>query len=261
VGERTPPTRGFLDPGVTPEYGVITSPNIGHAVRWGARRPVPADGHWAYLGRANYFLAAGFYGLRSEAEALDAAARLRARYVVTDARPGIEPGSALARLHRHDGLGAQDGPRWERFRLITEGPAGGAPLTDVLGIPRPRGVIPYKLFEIVPGALLEVETAPHAKVEASLALVTPLRRRIVYRAEAEADASGLARLRLPYASEPRHPVRASGPWRVRGAPVGARGVPVGTREASGVPERALEGETLRVRLEPASPQAASGERF
>jgi hypothetical protein len=123
-------------------------------------------------------------------------------------------GSALHRLHLEDGLATSGAARWEHFRLITEGPAGGVPLTDVLGIPH-RRVIPYKLFEIVQGALLEVEAEPGEVVEASLTIATPLRRRFVYRAEAVAGADGRARLRVPYATDAVTPTHALGPWRVQ----------------------------------------------
>ena len=71
--------------------------------------------------------------------------------------------------------------------------------------------------------MLEVRAAPGTRVRAELALDTPIGRRFLFRAGTLADAGGLARLRVPYATEPGPPTRARGPWRVwiGGAETGA----------------------------------------
>jgi hypothetical protein len=118
-----------------------------------------------------------------------------------------------ARLQRHDGAGP--GRRLRHFRLVTEGPAGGRPLGDLFGFPRPADVVPYKLFEIVPGAVLEVRGAPGAPVLASVEVRTPTGRRFEYEAQASVADDGVARLRVPYATAASAtPTRALGPWRV-----------------------------------------------
>jgi hypothetical protein len=162
-----------------------------------------------------------------------------------------------ARLQRHDGAGP--GRRLRHFRLVTEGPAGGRPLGDLFGFPRPADVVPYKLFEIVPGAVLEVRGAPGAPVLASVEVRTPTGRRFEYEAQASVADDGVARLRVPYATAASAtPTRALGPWRVavdgaefavdvseadvlegRSVPVSARGprAPAATSSA-GEPPRA-----------------------
>jgi hypothetical protein len=117
-----------------------------------------------------------------------------------------------------------DAPHVERFRLVTEGPPGGLPLwTSFPSAAPPRGTIPYKLFEIVEGAVLEVSAAPGDVVRAALELATPIGRRLRFVAAARADGDGAARLRVPYPTEPNGAmaaaegparVHATGPYRV-----------------------------------------------
>jgi hypothetical protein len=97
---------------------------------------------------------------------------------------------------------------------VTEGPPSGISIGN-LSQPRPTGDIPYKLFEIVPGALLRVPAEPGAAVSAELTIRTPTLRRFTYRATAEADAEGVARLRVPYATETEAPARPLAPYAVR----------------------------------------------
>ncbi|MFP8874938.1 MAG: hypothetical protein VCB42_10565, partial [Myxococcota bacterium] len=90
-------------------------------------------------------------------------------------------------------------PHLERFRLIHEGPADGIPIS-VLFEEEQRDAVPYKLWEIVPGAVIPVMLPPGERVEARLAVETPIGRRFVYRARAVSDAEGVATLRVPYAT-------------------------------------------------------------
>ena len=59
---------------------------------------------------------------------------------------------------------------------------------------------PYKLFEFVRGATIEVRIQPGEQLTLELPLKTPSGRRFVYRAVGRADAGGRARLRVPYAN-------------------------------------------------------------
>ncbi|MDJ0867445.1 MAG: hypothetical protein QNK03_15145 [Myxococcota bacterium] len=237
VARVTPATGDFLDPAAEPPYAVAANANLGHTLRYYAQRPVPADGFWAWLDAENFSRATALLETTDEAESVAIADRVRARFVVTAAGPGGAPRTLASRLQRDDGNATAELPRLERFRLITEGPRGGRPLTDLRGLRRPRRVVPYKLFEVVPGALLEVEA--EVPVEASITLVTPLGRRFSYRARAAPDADGVARLRVPYASQTEAPVRAAGPWKIR----------VGEREWSAAVSDAqvLSGAVIRTR--------------
>jgi hypothetical protein len=109
--------------------------------------------------------------------------------------------------------------------------------------------VPYKLFEVVEGAVLEVVArSPDARVEANLVVTTAVGREFVYTARASAGADGIARLRLPYSNESsgddaqarasKHRTRTGPAWTIE-----MGGVPSGRIV---VPESAvLEGRTLR----------------
>lgn len=212
VRAATPPTPGYLEAGATPAYGVLCEPDLGHALRHSARRPVAADNFWDKF--PTFERAAGLLGLDDEAQAVAAAGELRVRYLVTAAGRG-RPGSLGDRLQRFDGGAAGGCPPLGHFRLVTEGPAGGRPIGDLLGTATGRDRACYKLFEVVPGASVEVPAAAGTRVEGLVQVRSPIGRRFLVRAEAQAAADGLARLRLPYATRTEVPARPQGPWRVR----------------------------------------------
>jgi hypothetical protein len=215
VRRATPETSGWLDARGVPEYGVLNSPSLGHALHYVARRASASDGLLEGLDPENFAAVERFFEVRSEAAALAIAERLRARYVITMFYPGRRAHAVVTRLQRHDG-GGPGRRRLGHFRLVTEGPAGGRPLGDLFGFPRPADVVPYKLFEIVPGALLEVRGAAGAPVLASVEVRTPTDRRFEYEAQGSVAGDGVARLRVPYATaESTTPTRALGPWRVQ----------------------------------------------
>jgi dolichyl-diphosphooligosaccharide--protein glycosyltransferase len=248
VRRATPETSGWLDAPGFPEYGVLNAPSIGHAVHYVARRASASDGLLETLDPENFAAGKRFFEVRSEAAALAIANRLRARYAITMHYPGKSPRSVSARLHRGDGVG--EGRRLRHFRLVTEGPAGGRPLGDLFGFPRRPEVVPYKLFEIVPGALLEVPGAPGAEVEATVEVGTPAGRRFPYAARGTVADDGFVRLRVPYATASSTPARALGPWRVR---VDGAELAVEVSEAD-----VLEGRTVRVPARgPGGPAATS----
>lgn len=215
VRAATPETGGFLGDAPLPEYGILVFPGIGHTFLYEARRATPGGNLGPYAGAANFESARTFYGLTDEGEALAVAAQLRTRYVATNLVASEGRETLLHRLHVEDGNAAEGQPRFEHFRLVTEGPAGGLPLAVAMGrsdVPTP---IPYKLFEIVAGADLHVETDAGERVTASVELRTPTGRRFRYVAEAEAGPEGAARLRLPYATRTRVPTRPTTAWRIQ----------------------------------------------
>jgi hypothetical protein len=79
----------------------------------------------------------------------------------------------------------------------------------------PSDAVPYKLFEVVRGAQLEVEAPAGASVAASVTVVGSSGRRFAHVVRARGDASGIARLRVPYATSASSPVGAHGPYRVQ----------------------------------------------
>lgn len=236
VRAATPETAGFLDEG-RPAFGVTAFSGLGHVLHHVARRATPADNFGHYLGERRFFDSQRVFDLEDEAEAVASLEALRTPYLVTADLGGDEKPNLLHRLHRRDGGEAAGRPRLERFRLVTEGPAGGVPIGTLFGEPLPPQTVPYKLFEVVRGAELEILAAPGTKLRAEIELETPLRR-FRHRAEAVAGADGVARLRVPYSTRRTGAVRATGPWNLE---AGARRAAVEIDEAA-----VRDGATLRV---------------
>lgn len=226
VRAATPETAGFLEPQRRPEYGILCRPAFGHSLLYAARRATPAGNFGPYVGgRERYEHARGFYEAGSEEEALALARSLAVRYVVTSERGS--PGLALFadRLHATDGSALPGLPHGERLRLVVDAPEGGLSFSWELAGRRPRTPFPYKLFELVEGALLSVRAAPGGQVRASAPVRTASGRRFVFEAAGEAGADGTARLRVPYAGEAGSAAWLEGPYRVRaGAASGSAAV-------------------------------------
>ena len=203
-----------------------------------ARRATPADNFGPYIGGDNYAAVGSFFGLRAEADAIAEAERLRARYVVTMDYGGPMPWTLVNRLHRADGSAVDGDAAYGRFRLVTEGPAGGRTIGEQFGRGIRSGGVPYKLFEIVPGAELEAHAPPGTSIVAEVLVRTPTGRLFTWRSASVAGDDGVARLRVPYATNSQAPVR----------PVQAYRVTVGdTAHAVVVPEEAVTtGSTVAV---------------
>lgn len=210
VRDATPQTSGFLDDRLSPEYGLLVDPSVGHAFLYWSRRPVPANNFGPYLDRqkfddTNLF----FFGANAD-EAVAALDRLGSRFVVTAAHPSTAPLPYGQRLHRGDGYRAGDPVCEPCLRLVTEGPENGS-----TRLPMRLLWVPYKLFERVQGARIEIPAPPGTKVSITLGLVTPLDRRFVFELSTEADEDGRARLRVPYSTDVVSPVHATGPYRIQ----------------------------------------------
>jgi dolichyl-diphosphooligosaccharide--protein glycosyltransferase len=214
VRQVTPETSGYFDPEETPEYGVLIYPGHGHAMAYVGRRPTPANNFASYLDSEKYTSVLRFFHSRSVRKALAIVDRLSVRYVVTHDRHTLKPGEFAHLLHRKDGSGRIGRRHAERFRLIIEGPEGGQPLSTSFPRGAPPGVIPYKLFEVVKGAVFEVRGDPGTPIRAEVSVVTPTGRRFEYRAAAPIGDDGIARLRVPYATETSEPTKPEGPYRV-----------------------------------------------
>jgi len=212
VRASTPETSGYFEPGHEPEYGIVAHANIGHALQYVARRATPTDPFWSYIGPENWDRNFAFLGATREAEALPLAEELRARYVVTS--PDMAPSTLVGQLHHRDGLPGRGQPRVQQLRLITEAPLGGTPLSDIFHGKQVAPAIPYKLFEIVPGAVLEIEAEPGTPLALSLALRTPNHRSFEYVVRGRLGEKGVVRLRIPYSTEAVAPVRPEGLYRV-----------------------------------------------
>lgn len=239
VRELLPPESGFLEQGAAPAYGLLAPGNVGHSVRWVTERPTTLDGFWGQTGQENFEAAERLLASKSEDEAVELAARLRSPFVMTAAAPDLTDGTLLGRLHLSDGRHTSAAPSLAHFRLVTEGPAGGRPLTELFGLQGATGAVPYKLYEIVPGALLELRAEPGAPVVAGVTIRTPVGRLFRYEARALTGADGVARLRVPYATDSRLPARPTGDFVVR-AGNSERRVPVSEEDVRA-------GHTIQVR--------------
>lgn len=215
IRRATPETEGYFDPAARPAYSILCPANVGHLIHYVSHRATPSDNFGPYSGSRHFRSAQRFFEIRNEGRAVEVAGALGARYVLT-----VEFGPAgylglTHRLHREDGVEREDALHWEHFRLVTEGPRGGRPLSDIYGGAGLPGVSPYKLFERVEGAVLEVHAAPGAAVEAVTTVRTPIGRQFRFPIHREAGADGVVRMRVPYATDGAAPTGAIGPWRVQ----------------------------------------------
>ena len=216
VRAATPATEGFLDQRRNPEYGIIASANLGHALHYYARRATATDSVRSNIEHGNGARSAAFFRAKREFDAIAIANHLNGRYVVTADTDSA--GTVAGRLHQRDGRAGDQGPRLEHFRLVTEsspGRAGFGRIDDQQIQPLVEDSnVAYKLFEIVKGAVLEVETTPQTRVRVSLTIDTPSGRSFLYLASADAGDDGIARLRVPYSTASETPIHAEGPYRI-----------------------------------------------
>ncbi|MEE2673866.1 MAG: hypothetical protein VX466_08730 [Myxococcota bacterium] len=216
----TPETSGYFDTRQAPEFGVVAHANLGHAIQNVARLPTPTDPFWAFIGVENWNAAFQLLGAASESRAVYLARRLNARYVLTFS--SADPATLEGWLHHADGTAAVHFAASKYFRLVAEGPERGVHLASSFQLHGQRvtgpATLPYKLFERVEGAVLEVRATAGESVIVTLRLASPAGRRIDYEANAIAGADGVARLRVPYATGPplhAEAVAPEGPYRVR----------------------------------------------
>jgi dolichyl-diphosphooligosaccharide--protein glycosyltransferase len=248
VRQATPETAGFLEPDGRPEYSVLAKPSHGHTLNYEARRATPANNFGPYLDREKYLRATRFLSAPSEREVVAIAEGFRARYVMTFARENADPFTFHDRLHGFDGVGPGRARPSERMRLVTEGPRHGDPLRSAFpSLWAPMRTIPYKLFELVRGAQLQVVAEPGTRVLAELEIETPLGRRFHYRQEARVEADGRVALRVPYATQTSLPTRPLSAW---GVWVGSSRFPVALTDAD-----VREGRSVRVGAAPAAAPA------
>jgi dolichyl-diphosphooligosaccharide--protein glycosyltransferase len=197
-----------------PPFGVLAPPNYGYALQYFARRATPASNAGPYLDPLRYLAVQDFYVTTSPQRALAIARALQTPYVMTEEHGGLDPASLAYRLQREAGSAEGGRAHLAHFRLLDEGPEGGRPLFFQFRGPPPKGAPPYRLFEVVEGAVLAVPAPPGELAQAELALRSPLARTLVFRARARAGADGIARLRVPHPTHADSPVRAAGAWRV-----------------------------------------------
>ena len=212
----TPETDGFLNQRRNPEYGVIAHANLGHLLHYHARRATATDPMWSHIGPENWAKSIAFYRAKEQPRAIAIANLLKGRFVVTSS---TNPADTIAgQLHAFDGRAGKNRVRLERFRLLAESTPGSKGF-EILYDKQTENAqeptdIAYKLFEIVQGAVIEVEASSGARVTATLTLEGPSGRRIVYVARETAGPDGIARIRVPYSTGSSTPVHSTGPYRI-----------------------------------------------
>jgi dolichyl-diphosphooligosaccharide--protein glycosyltransferase len=221
-----------------PAYGVLAEVGLGHALHYAGGRATPADPFGPYIGQENFAAVQDFMEAQNEVRAVQIMQVLKTRYVATAASAVPRPARSMAhRLHEGDGSFVEGVGQLGRFRLVTEGPSRGLAMSDLFGDAR-ESFSPYKLFELVPGATIELQTEPQVQMTAELPLKTPSGRRFVYRAAGKADRTGMVKIRVPYANprgrprsklkDPIDRLEVLGPYAVR---VGERNFRVHISEA------------------------------
>ena len=251
LGANSPPTSGWFDPEVLPEYAVLSSWDAGHMLRYRARRPLVQDNFGVYGGRENYDAAERYFAARDEAEAVAMLDALGVRYVMADrhgaGRTAAYPEGTLA--HR---LAFAFGTAWPADALAPAVPAlshhrllwhqrSGRALEFAA---EPPGFA-LGIWEIVAGARVVGFAAPGERVEASLVLRTAQGRRHRYRAVAEADGEGRYVFVLPYSTEatPGSAVQGEGDFTLVGARGGSGSLSIPERDVRAGSE--LAGPDLR----------------
>lgn len=226
IKNNTPVTSHYLNPIIEPEYGILADWDLGSYIYYGAERPSLATPFgWETHG---FFEHAAFFATASPDKAIELAKTNKIKYVLTtwrrpqktyhdialsgEAKGKIPTGTVSKKLFELDSmyyrLFYQDGggylfPDGYRravgtFRLVFESdyPGGLVPSTGVMQSY-------YKLFEIVPGAIIKGITTPHKDVVISLKLSTGRGRPFEYRDTKQADNTGEYFFRVPYATTTR----------------------------------------------------------
>ena len=259
--ESTPPTRGWEDTRVRPDYGVLAQWSYGNWINHLARRPSVANpfssAPWHLAGFADSIR---FMIAENEAGADRIVRARRVRYVM--ATPILHTYLPLAasvkaptalhatgegkdvrytpaffrlvgnRLTLFDGTGNFAAgrapiPALGHYRLVFEGSRNTSAVytPEGDGVPTPPEIAYVKIFERVEGARLRGSARPLSRVSASLEGVTNQGRRFTWTTQARADTRGVFEVRVPYATARARAreVGAAGPCVVS---VGGRSVPV-----------------------------------
>lgn len=197
IRAHTPDPSEWLDASAKPTYGILAPWEIGHVLEYQARRPTVSDNFGNDIGSRNYQRALRYFQ-SDEASAAKLLEDLSVRYVVTQrdttflgAQP--PPESMAIALFRRDGSLAGPAAAAQRHRLIYD----SKPLYFTSHPREPR----YKVFELVPGAIIVGESAPGARIRATLGVRTNRGRRFVYSALVSAAADGRYALRVPYSTQ------------------------------------------------------------
>ena len=208
--QRTEGPAAPLDGHTTPPWTVVASNDWGHLVTlWGERAAVATPFSQAPVHVRGNARAAAVLTATDDEEAWRRAVDTSARYVLVT--PGPVAGATQAQLDAGlnrkllEHAGTRDGEASGHFALVFDAPGGRGG-----GDERPFG----RLFEVVPGAVLEGVAMPGAEVRAELQLRTNTGQPLaaVHRGRAGEDGRFALRVALP--TERLGDTQPLGPWRI-----------------------------------------------
>jgi asparagine N-glycosylation enzyme membrane subunit Stt3 len=212
--------------------GVLAVWSWGHLIEWAGERPTVATNFGLYVGEDSFRDPARFFLSEDPAAAEALLERRRCGHVlVTSDFPdhlnsmllAVDPSLRSRYVEEAIGTGGSLTPEWFRTlgaRLMFDGqvfgPAGAGErplaflrLVFVSGLRDPERTLRSAqepspagwLWQRVPGARVEARADPGAELEVQIAVEYPrAQHRLVWTDRARADAEGVARLRVPYAT-------------------------------------------------------------
>jgi len=208
--ERTPAPGDTLDGRARPAWTVVAGNDWGHLVTlWGGRAAVATPFSQAPVHVRGNARTAAVLSAQGDDEAWRLCGQTAARYVLVTPGPvaGATPEQLAGGLHRRllQHAGMRQGDASGHFALVFDAPGGRAE-----GDARPFG----RLFEVVPGALLEGTATPGSEVRAELSLRSNTGELLKAVHTTRPGEDGRYRLRVALASEPLGEVTPLGPWQV-----------------------------------------------
>jgi dolichyl-diphosphooligosaccharide--protein glycosyltransferase len=214
----TPPTSYYDNPTKAPEYGILSSWGLGSKIYYLAHRPAVATAFgWEAHG---LYEIAGFLATGNPGIAYEIARRNRVRYVLLRdedygfefriAKDGVTKGklpagtvndpdpagSMYQRLKYFEGSSHGSRTRFipalNNYRLLNESSMQFDTPT--------RKVSHYKIFEVVPGAVVKGQCMPGDFVSIELPLITSTGRTLPFSDKKNADDNGKFEFRVPYST-------------------------------------------------------------
>lgn len=225
IRRNTLPTSYHLSPVKVPEYGILADWELGSRIYHIAQRPALATGFgWETNG---LYQQAGFWVCADPARAMTILRENRVRYIIVrrgkhlpndlrialegEAKRSIPTGTVtpntLVEQTMYNRLLYQDGSVLDssvgtqsalgNYRLVYE--------SEYLGEQQdtPQPVSYYKLFEVVPGAVITGNGRPGEKVEIALRLETTRKRVFEFRDVTTVNRDGRFRIHVPYSTQVR----------------------------------------------------------
>ncbi len=220
----TTPTAGYLDPSTPPEYGVLARWSMGARIYQLAERPAMSTAFgWEAHG---FYQEAGFWVTKNSAKAWKIIDENAIRYVVVQAVHDLKSDYRVALQGETEGalekgtVGEELLPGFTIYNRLLNGD-GGAFLYNgqmITALQNYRLVFEsdylartadqkggdlsfYKVFEAVPGALVQAKVEAGVPVTVRLKLQTSRQRSMLYFDRVIADSTGLISFRLPYATD------------------------------------------------------------